>query len=780
MSLSNFVNGFWTLDKSTNALKIRYVDTNRRTHEVLSEIQPYCFVRYADRDKLDLKKYPFLTFEHGDYITLDKEPCVKVSVEQPSDVRELRDKHKDVTFFEADIPFMRRWMLDCNIKIAEAKDQMPLYFDIETDTRKGKRDRTQRILSICAIDFDGAEFTFIDDDEARLIGNFLDLIKLSYTTLLGWGIEDYDLPYLEGRCRSLRLPYQRSSFDYLDLLKAYRLIVRQPSYKLNNVGVYEFGEGKLETFESEAMSTAMWNWFENDRKRLLAYNLQDVKLCKRIDEKYRFRSTRTEIARASNLMLSETSSMSKVVDARLLAESRRMHEKFGRIRTVFPMRPKKDEDEPEFVEGRDLAPDVSEKSEDDNDDTKLIGGLVIAPAVGLHKDVLSLDIVSTYPSIIQAFNIGSDTIDTNGAIQSGGQKFKSDKDIESIFSIAIQSLLKLRLEQKQRMKELKPNTPEYEIASALDLNYKFIVNSYYGVLGSSISRYYNIKTAESITLTARMLLKHAIEYLEQVKGLKALYADTDSCFFKVTTLTAGMEHQALLNGMKSILEDLNDEIQRFARDCGVSWSKSVLLRFEIQDFFSKLLFTAAKKKRYGKAVYSNEKFGDFEVIKGFEMKRSDFIDLTKSIQREIFSSILSAENESEMHEKLRNRLEDFHKKLYVGKLDDSIIFKKTVQREVDSYKTNVMHVNVAKKLENKHRIKVLAGDVVSYVIVDTEKNGKPIPEPVVDISKIPNISKNGYDYVWTHQVIPMVERVFGSKTSKRLLPTTHKSLDLFI
>ena len=58
------------------------------------------------------------------------------------------------------------------------------------------------------------------------------------------------------------------------------------------------------------------------------------------------------------------------------------------------------------------------------------------------------------------------------------------------------------------------------------------MNSFYGIMGSGGSRFYNSLLPSAITETGQWILKTSINYLES-EGYQVLYGDTDSIFYKL-------------------------------------------------------------------------------------------------------------------------------------------------------------------------------------------------------------------------------------------------------
>ena len=72
-----------------------------------------------------------------------------------------------------------------------------------------------------------------------------------------------------------------STLDYLQLYKKFTFSQRS-SYRLDAIGEFEVGEKKVE-YEG-----TLNDLYENDLEKFVQYNIQDVKLVKKLDDKLDF------------------------------------------------------------------------------------------------------------------------------------------------------------------------------------------------------------------------------------------------------------------------------------------------------------------------------------------------------------------------------------------------------------------------------------------------------------------------------------------------------------
>ena len=167
-----------------------------------------------------------------------------------------------------------------------------------------------------------ADVRYVDcKSEDRLIMNFLDLWeKLDPDIITGWNIKFFDIPYLVNRIsrlfdekmalrmsplRSMRerevTQWQRTQKAYelagiatLDYLELYRKFTysQQESYRLDHIAHVEVGEKKLDYSEFANLHQL----YKEDYQKFIDYNIKDVELVERIDDKMKLIETALAIA----------------------------------------------------------------------------------------------------------------------------------------------------------------------------------------------------------------------------------------------------------------------------------------------------------------------------------------------------------------------------------------------------------------------------------------------------------------------------------------------------
>lgn len=313
------------------------------------------------------------------------------------------------------------------------------------------------------------------------------------------------------------------------------------------------------------------------------------------------------------------------------------------------------------------------------------GGFVMDSTPGLYKNVLVLDFKSLYPSIIRSFNI-----DPMGLIEGlnhpenaiegfDGAYFSRDKHF---LPEIITNLWQARDKAKR------------EKNAALSQAIKIIMNSFYGVLGSTGCRFFDPRLSGSITKRSHELLKTTKHWIEE-KGYNVIYGDTDSIFVHIGDEKTAPQSQAL---GKELADFINSK-----------WSKTLLEKFaihseleiEFETHFSQFFMPTIRgldvgtKKRYAGLV---TKHGEQELIfKGLESVRTDWTELAKTFQRSLYLKVF-------LGEPVDDYIKSIVDKTRSGELDDLLIYRKRIKKPLVEYIKNVPpHIKAARAADELNK-----------------------------------------------------------------------------
>lgn len=258
------------------------------------------------------------------------------------------------------------------------------------------------------------EDTLLCESEKELLELFLQLID-DTDVLTGWNSEGFDIPYVHNRivqvlgkdetrrlCLWNKLPKKREyenfgretiTYDlvgrvHLDYLQLYRKHTyhEMHSYRLDFVGEYEVGEKKT---QYEGTLDALYN---NDFRKFIEYNRQDVLLLVKIDKKLKFIELANNLAHTNCVLFQTTMGAVALIDQAIVNAA---HD----LDMMVPARVRETQEEKE-----------ARWAEEEEVGGSVVGAYVADPKQGMHDWIGGVDINSLYPSTIRALNMSPETI----------------------------------------------------------------------------------------------------------------------------------------------------------------------------------------------------------------------------------------------------------------------------------------------------------------------------------------------------------------------------------
>jgi len=356
-----------------------------------------------------------------------------------------------------------------------------------------------------------------------------------------------------------------------------------------------------------------------------------------------------------------------------------------------------------------------------------VGGLVLEPHPGIHKNIAVLDFKSMHPNLMISYNLSPDTyippdqdIRADNVFEAPEVGYRFRKQPPGFYKEALTYLIAVRSKIRSQMKKLSPQNSEYKLLDVRQKAVKVITNALYGYAGWVGARWYSKPVAEAASAWGRYIIKKAAHLAEEL-GLKVIYGDTDSLF---TTY----DKQKTSKLIEKITKDLKLEIA-------------------LEKLYVRVLFTEAKK-RYAGLLQD----GTVESV-GLEVIRGDWAQVAKQTQEHVLEIILK----EEAPEKAKRYIYDYVQELKQGLLPfrDFIIWK-TLTRPINAYSINAAHVEAAQILQQKGW-KISVGDKVGYVITKGKgplyKRAQPYMFTSQDILD--------FDYYVNKQIVPAAARVLG-------------------
>lgn len=674
-------------------------------------------------------------------------------------------QERAITIFEGDVDPVRRWFTDTGASVARPHRG---YFDIETDSRKTikqAREGKARVLSIAMCD-ESEQLQWLgmleadaDWAERKLIQEWWEKIEeFGFEQLLAWNGDGFDFEVLAKRIDRLCLPIDMRLRLWLDHMKMFRRMNlnssdsgdEKQSMALNAIAQAQIGEGKEEVppeiakrWPGRSLASLAWELWEAGgefRELLGRYNLKDTLLMPRIEKKTGFAALFDTLCDVCRVL----------PDSRGLLPTQQMdgfmlrlgHERGFR----FPTK--------EYRDGED--PD------------QFAGAFVMEPKLtGILRDVHVADFASLYPSVIITWNMSPETlrdIPVNGPIPEGhcrspltGAGFTTQ--FEGMLPAALKTMISLRKVWSDKQASLPPGTPEAKEAGRRSMAYKVAANSFYGVVGSPYSRYFNRRVAESVTQNAVWLIKRTISEAEDRK-MTVFYGDTDSFFANDVSQTE----------YETFVKWCNDELYpTILKSVGCVENR---IKLAYEKAFA-ILVMVGKKRYAGRFLHykgtqakpvpkEGEKFDKAlhskPEIKGLEYKRGDATVLARRLQERVIMALMREDTRPETYRGMLKEALD-HVANDVLPIEEVQLSKslskpiKDYQRKTPTGKDAAVppHVKVAEKLIAGGR-EIGEGARVAYVVVDGSDGIEAIPAEDYE-------GKLDRYYLWENLVYPPTMRV---------------------
>ncbi len=673
-----------------------------------------------------------------------------------------------------------------------------LSIDIETDPR------ARRLLSVALFGCGHAEVLLLSPrgyscpetatlarDERQLVGLLVERVRaLDPDVLTGWNFIDFDLAVLARIAESARVPLAlgrgpgevrirparsfwdrasasipgRVALDGIHALKS--SFVRMESYALDAVARSILGEGKL--LSGHERAEEILRLFEEDRSRLVAYNLNDARLVIDILDRLALVDLAVERSLLTGMSLDRVGASIASFEFLYLSEMARRGLVGPTLTTAGSADAENaagsetgeevnlDVDEQELplgavedggvtsaaelrrTPGTGRSPSRGARLRDEDRSPMMLGGHVLEPRPGLYEWVVVFDFKSLYPSLMRTFQI-----DPLGFVPAGvaiddpivapnGARFRRSAGI-------LPGLLDELFPRRERAKaERRPLE-----AQAI----KILMNSFYGVLGTSACRFFNPDVANAITAFGRELLLWTKGRIEAL-GHTVLYGDTDSLFVWLASGGVSVRDAAHARELgESLRARLNAAL---AVHVAERWRVESKLDLEFDTLYRKLLLlplrhgSGGARKRYAGWVEDVSESGDpsgtgHVEFTGMEAVRSDWTELAKRVQHGLYERLF---NERPIEPFLRGVVDE----LRAGRLDDELVYRKMLRKPAGAYtKTTPPHVAAARVTGAK------PGSLVAYVItahgpepaelrrhpIDhehyVEKQLRPVAEPVLAV-----------------------------------------------
>ncbi|KAI1816074.1 hypothetical protein GGS20DRAFT_540005 [Poronia punctata] len=385
---------------------------------------------------------------------------------------------------------------------------------------------------------------------------------------------------------------------------------------------------------------------------------------------------------------------------------------------------------------------------------KYKGGLVFEPEKGLYdKFVLVMDFNSLYPSIIQEYNICFTTVDRTAVSEEedGAPAVPAVQD-QGVLPRLIATLVSRRRQVKALMKD-KNATPEQLTSWDIkQLALKLTANSMYGCLGYPKSRFYARPLAVLTTSKGREILR-STKALAESRSLQVIYGDTDS---------------VMINANVDSVADALKVGNEFKKAVNESYR---LLEIDIDNVFKRILLQAKKKYAAINLIeVPGGKFVEKMEVKGLDMKRREYCNLSKEISSRILNDILSGDDTEVVIQRIHEYLREISAKMreHAIPVQKYIIYTQLGKAPKEYPNADSMpQVQVALR-EIARGKQVRRGDVISYVVTgDGKTSSDSVAKrayPPQDVTKKDSGLKVDVEWYIGKQIFPPVERLCANIT----------------
>ena len=553
--------------------------------------------------------------------------------------------------------------------------------------------------------------------ERELLLKFLNHIGKDHPDVItGWNIEFFDVPYLINRINKIlgedevkrlspiNLIKERrfmgkfgkemvrrhiagvSVIDYLEIYKSFSQGLRE-SYKLDSIASLELGERKVDIGTTNLSGLADSDW-----SKFVEYNVQDVNLIIRLEEKLQYLQLTRMLATVGLTNLENAlGTLATVTGAAII-----------QARTTTGVKV------PTFIRS--------------NDEGKYEGAYVGEPVRGFQDYIVSFDANSLYPNTMISLNLSpetkigkiTNTTDDEVTFQTvDGKchtlslakfcKLVSDQELsisrakvlctqkkKGIFPAIVDKIYNQRVSIKKKLHKVKKELSECEDEAEkeklqvkvhqqhiLQLTLKILINRVYGYFGNKHSPMGDSDIARSITLTGQSVIKRANKSLREFVASKLdqeytddidpiVYNDTDSSYITLKPIIDKFQipFTNRAGNVSKEVHKLVQDVEDFVNDDITKWAKSQLNSKDPRFVFKRESICDVgvflQKKRYVLHVLDDEgiKVNKFKYT-GVEVVRSTIPASVKPHVKHCIETMLTTKNHSTTNKALSDAYETF-------------------------------------------------------------------------------------------------------------------------
>lgn len=376
-----------------------------------------------------------------------------------------------------------------------------------------------------------------------------------------WGILKHSEIEIGGKSHSVYDIIGIQQLDYLDLFKKFGYTYgTQENYKLNTIAATVLGEKKIDYSEH----SSLFNLYKEDHQKFIDYNIRDVQLVDKLEDKMGLITLAMTLAYWGLVNYSEVFGPVNMWDALI-------HNQLRRRGIVVP--PKKSGHKERQIEGAHVKD----------------------PEPAMYRWMCSFDLNSLYPHLMMQYNMSPETIlnkvypginvekllggyepnlAADECISATGQYFSTT--IKGFIPSTVEYMYAQRSEFKKQAlmhKQEKENTKDpvkikeleklITRADCQQMAIKILMNSLYGAMSNEYFRYFDVRIAESITVSGQLSIRWAERainrYLNKLLKTDKDYViaiDTDSLYINFEPLVEKMYKDASVEDIVKILDQI--------------------------------------------------------------------------------------------------------------------------------------------------------------------------------------------------------------------------------
>lgn len=569
------------------------------------------------KDIVNYNPYFFIKKDNGNYKTIDGARVEKLSFDSVSEAKDFVKQYENMSNINiyGSTNFSYVYIYDKfpgEIQYDVSKIKVG-NLDIECDSSGNfpNIEKADKAITAITIRCNGKNYVFglkkyiakdedtlyfLCKDEYELIQKFLKCWEyLDLDVVTGWNIEFFDIPYIVNRIAVLfnmneakklspwriiaekKIEFrgkENQSYDILGIstLDYYQLYRKfsfgnQESYKLDYIAQIEIGENKVDYHDQGYED--LNDLYEKNFQLFIDYNIKDSVLVDKLEEKLKFIEQVVALAYFYKVNYNDTLTTIRAWDVLI--------HNF-------------------LLDRRIVVPQITRASDSDS----IVGGFVKEPKIGLSKWVVSFDLTSLYPSLIQGYNISPDTklgkyenfpsVDDlleksyNFEYSTAANGCYYSKEKQGFLAALMEKMFNERITYKSKMLEAKKR---YEVTKSkedenlaaryhnMQMALKIALNSGYGAIANKYFRWFDNDNAEAITMSGQLTIRFIGNKLNEFfnKTLKTkdidyiIASDTDSVYINMEPMVNMLGHMDEKLIVDVIDKFCNQKIQPYLDNC---------------------------------------------------------------------------------------------------------------------------------------------------------------------------------------------------------------------